>query len=52
MMNEEIEALKKKVEFLELLIDVKDETIDKQMKTIKLLMDYLRKVNSNGHTSK
>jgi hypothetical protein len=45
-MNEEIEELKKKVEFLELLIDVKDETIDKQTKTIKLLMDYLRKVNS------
>lgn len=43
MMNEEIEELKKKVEFLELLIDVKDETIDKQTKTIKLLMDYLRK---------
>ena len=52
MMNEEIEELKKKVEFLELLIDVKDETIDKQTKTIKLLMDYLRKVKSNGHTSK
>lgn len=45
-MNEEIEELKKKVEFLELLIDVKDETIDKQTKTIKLLMDYLRKLNS------
>lgn len=43
MMNEEIEKLKKKVEFLELLIDVKDETIDKQTKTIKLLMDYLRR---------
>nr|DAN28730.1 MAG TPA: SlyX [Caudoviricetes sp.] len=43
MMNEEIEALKKKVEFLELLIDVKDETIDKQMKTIKILMNYLRR---------
>lgn len=43
MMNEEIEELKKKVEFLELLIDVKDETIDKQTKTIKLLMDYLRR---------
>ena len=42
-MNEEIEELKKKVEFLELLINVKDETSDKQMKTIKLLMDYLRK---------
>lgn len=42
-MNEEIEELKKKVEFLELLIDVKDETIDKQAKTIKLLMDYLRR---------
>ena len=42
MMNEEIEELKKKVEFLELLIDVKDETIAKQAKTIKLLMDYLR----------
>lgn len=42
MMNEEIEKLKKKVEFLELLIDIKDETIDKQTKTIKLLMDYLR----------
>ena len=40
-MNEEIEELKKKVEFLEFLIDVKDETIDKQTKTIKLLMDYL-----------
>lgn len=45
-MNEEIEELKKKVEFLEFLIDVKDETIDKQTKTIKLLVDYLRKVNS------
>ena len=44
MMNEEIEELKKKVEFLELLIDVKDETIDKQTKTIKLLMDYLRRI--------
>lgn len=27
MMNEEIEELKKKIEFLELLIDVKDERI-------------------------
>ena len=36
-MNEEIEELKKKVEFLELLIDVKDETIDKQMKTRRLI---------------
>ena len=43
-MNEEIEELKKKIEFLELLIDVKDETIDNQMKTIKMLMDYLKKV--------
>ena len=42
MMNEEIEELNRKVEFLQLLIDVKDETIDKQMKTIKMLMDYLR----------
>lgn len=42
-MNEEIEELKKKVKFLEFLIDVKDETIDKQTKTIKLLMDYLRR---------
>lgn len=41
-MNEEIEELNRKVEFLQLLIDVKDETIDKQMKTIKMLMDYLR----------
>ena len=51
-MNEEIEELKKKVEFLEFLIDVKDETIDKQTKTIKILMDYLSKVNSNGNSSK
>lgn len=43
MMNEEIEELKKKVEFLEALVDVKDETIDKQTKTIKMLMDYLRR---------
>lgn len=42
-MNEEIEELNRKVEFLQLLIDVKDETIDKQTKTIKLLMDYLRR---------
>lgn len=42
-MNEEIEELNRKVEFLQLLIDVKDETIDKQMKTIKMLMDYLRR---------
>lgn len=45
-MNEEIEELKKKVEFLELLIDVKDETIDKQMKTIKMLMDYFKKIDA------
>lgn len=43
MMNEEIEELKKKIKFLEALVDVKDETIDKQMKTIKMLMDYLRR---------
>lgn len=43
-MNEEIEELNRKVEFLQLLIDVKDETIDKQMKTIKMLMDYLRRI--------
>lgn len=49
MMNEEIEELKKKVEFLELLIDVKDETIDKQTKTIKLLMDYLKLIEEARH---
>ena len=45
-MNEEIEELKKKIEFLELLIVVKDETIDNQMKTIKMLMDYFKKVDA------
>jgi hypothetical protein len=45
-MNEEIEELKKKIKFLELLIDVKDETIDNQMKTIKMLMDYLKKIDA------
>ena len=45
-MNEEIEELKNKVEFLELLIDVKNETIDKQVKTIKLLMDYIKKIDA------
>lgn len=39
----EIEELKKKIEFLEALVDIKDETIDKQMKTIKMLMDFLKK---------
>ena len=43
-MNEEIEELNRKVEFLQLLIDIKDETLDKQTKTIKMLMDYLRRI--------
>ena len=45
-MNEEIEELKKKIKVLEALVDVKDETIDKQMKTIKMLMDYFKKIDA------
>lgn len=47
MMEESINYLKKRIEFLELLLEVNSETLSKSLETNRKLTDYINSIHQN-----